>query len=82
MSFTFQETQDRMIEFTLQLQTIVRARLPLGGLIIRHILEVLVFVPVMVGIIFFLIEFYAGDKFLAFMVLSMVWIAEVFSAIS
>ena len=82
VSFTFQETQDRMIEFTLQLQTIVRARLPLGGLIIRHILEVLVFVPVMVGIIFFLIEFYAGDKFLAFMVLSMVWIAEVFSAIS
>ncbi|KAL3802775.1 hypothetical protein HJC23_007552 [Cyclotella cryptica] len=82
VSFTFQETQDRMLEFTIQLQSYVRARLPLGGLIVRHILENLVFVPVMVGMIFFLIEFYGGDKFLAFMVLSMVWIAEVFSAIS
>ena len=82
VSFTFQETQDRMLEFTIQLQSYVRARLPLGGLIVRHILENLVFVPVMVGMIFFLIEFYGGDKFLAFTVLSMVWIAEVFSAIS
>lgn len=82
VSFTFQETQDRMLEFTIQLQSYVRARLPLGGLVVRHILENLVFVPVMVGMIFFLIEFYGGDKFLAFTVLSMVWIAEVFSAIS
>ena len=82
VSFTFQETQDRMLEFTIQLQTNVRARLPLGGLIFRHILENLVFVPVMVGMIFFLIEFYGGDKFLAFTVLSVVWVAEVFSAIS
>eukprot|EP00569_Conticribra_weissflogii_P006796 CAMPEP_0171350940 /NCGR_PEP_ID=MMETSP0878-20121228/37674_1 /TAXON_ID=67004 /ORGANISM="Thalassiosira weissflogii, Strain CCMP1336" /LENGTH=774 /DNA_ID=CAMNT_0011856013 /DNA_START=151 /DNA_END=2475 /DNA_ORIENTATION=- len=82
VSFTFQETQDRMLEFTLQLQMRVRMRLPLGGLIFRHVLENLAFVPVMVGMIFFLIEFYGGDKFIAFMVLSMVWICEVFSAIS
>mmetsp|Transcript_22084 Transcript_22084/g.48024 ORF Transcript_22084/g.48024 Transcript_22084/m.48024 type:complete len:741 (-) Transcript_22084:255-2477(-) len=81
VSFTFQETQDRMVEFTLQLQTRVRARMPYGGLILGHVLENLVFVPIMVGMIFFLIEFY-GDKFLAFMVLSMVWVCEVFSAVS
>lgn len=81
VSFTFQETQDRMLEFTLQLQTRVRAGMPLGGLILDHVLENLVFVPIMVGMIFFLIEFYGGDKFLAFMVLSMVWICEVFSAV-
>lgn len=81
VSFTFQETQDRMLEFTLQLQTRVRARMPLGSLILGHVLENLVFVPIMVGMIFFLIEFYGGDKFLAFMVLSMVWVCEVFSAI-
>lgn len=46
----------------------------------NHDRENLVFVPIMVGMIFFLIEFY-GDKFLAFTVLSMVWICEVFSAI-
>ena len=81
VSFTFQETQDRMLEFTLQLQTRVRNGMPLGGLILDHVLENLVFVPIMVGMIFFLIEFYGGDKFLAFSVLSMVWICEVFSAI-
>ena len=81
VSFTFQETQDRMLEFTLQLQTRVRAGMPLGGLILDHVLENLVFVPIMIGMIFFLIEFYGGDKFLAFMVLSMVWICEVFSAV-
>lgn len=82
VSFTFQETQDLMLGFTLQLQTRVRARLPLGGLILGHVLENLVFVPIMIGMIFFLMEFYGGDKFLAFMVLSMVWVCEVFSAIS
>jgi hypothetical protein len=81
VSFTLQETQDRMLEFTLQLKDRVRNRLPLAGLIVRHVLETLVFVPIMVGMIFFLIEFYGGDKFLAFSVLSMVWLCEVFSAI-
>ncbi len=81
VSFTFQETQDRMLEFTLQLQTRVRNGMPLGGLILDHVLENLIFVPIMVGMVFFLIEFYGGDKFLAFSVLSMVWICEVFSAI-
>ena len=81
VSFTLQETQDRMLEFTLQLKDRVRNRLPLAGLILRHVLENLVFVPIMVGMIFFLIEFYGGDKFLAFSVLSMVWLCEVFSAI-
>lgn len=81
VSFTFQETQDRMLEFTLQLQTRVRNGMPLGGLVLDHVLENLVFVPIMVGMIFFLVEFYGGDKFLAFSVLSMVWICEVFSAI-
>jgi len=82
VSFTLQETQDRMLEFTLQLKDRVRNRLPLAGLIVRHVLENLVFVPIMVGMIFFLIEYYGGDKFLAFSVLSMVWLCEVFSAIS
>ena len=81
VSFTLQETQDRMLEFTVQLKDRVRNRMPLAGLIVRHVLENLVFVPIMVGMIFFLIEFYGGDKFLAFSVLSMVWLCEVFSAI-
>ena len=39
------------------------------------------FVPLMIGLLFFMIEFFL-DQFLAFLVLSLVWFAEVFSTIS
>jgi hypothetical protein len=81
VSFTLKETQDRMLEFTFQLQAHVQSHRPLGHLITTHVVESLVFVPVMVGMMFFLIEFYGGDKFLAFMVLSVVWVCEVFSSV-
>ena len=81
-SFTLRETQQRMLEFTIQLQNHVREHRSLGKLILVHVLENLVFVPIMVGMMFFLIEFYGGDKVLAFMVQSVVWICEVFSVLS
>lgn len=82
VSFTLRETQERMLEFTFGLQAHVRAQRPLAQLVVMHLTEILVFVPIMVGMMFFLIEFYGGDKFLAFTVLSIVWVCEVFSVIS
>jgi len=82
VSFTLRETQDRMLYFTFQLQAHVSADRPLGKLIVTHVVENLVFVPIMVGMMFFLIEFYGGDKLLAFMVMSIVWVCEVFSSIA
>lgn len=82
VAFTLRETQDRMLNFTFHLQEQVRHRAPIGHLIATHVVENLVFVPIMLGTIFFLIEFYGGDKFLAFMVLTIVWVSEVFSVIS
>jgi hypothetical protein len=81
VSFTLRETQERMLGFTQQLQAHVRSRRPVVNIVTVHIAESLVFVPIMVGMIFFLIEFYRGDKFLAFMVLTIVWLCEVFSVI-
>ena len=81
-SFTLHETQQRMLEFTIQLQRHVREERYLGKLIFLHLMENLVFCPIMVGMMFFLIEFYRGDKVLAFLVLSWVWIVEVFSVVS
>lgn len=81
VSFTLRETQERMLDFTHQLQARVRSRRPVVNLVTTHLADSLVFCPVMVGMIFFLIEFYRGDKFLAFMVLSIVWLCEVFSVI-
>ena len=50
-------------------------------LIMTHVLENVVFVPIIVGFIYFLINFYNGDKFLAFMVLTLVWVCESFSMV-
>jgi hypothetical protein len=81
VSFTLRETQEHMLEFTHQLSRLVSSRQPLQGLVTTHVLHNLIFVPIMVGMMFFLIEFYKGDKFLAFLVMTIVWICEVFSVI-
>ncbi|XP_052873893.1 membralin-like protein At1g60995 isoform X3 [Gossypium arboreum] len=81
VSFTLRETQTRMLKFTVQLQHHARHRLPTFQLIFVHVIESLVFVPIMIGILFFLFEFY-DDQLLAFMVLILVWICELFILIS
>jgi hypothetical protein len=50
-------------------------------LVMTHVLENVIFVPIIVGFIYFLINFYNGDKFLAFMVLTLVWVCESFSMV-
>ncbi|MBA0782115.1 hypothetical protein Gotri_002979 [Gossypium trilobum] len=77
VSFTLRETQTRMLKFTVQLQHHARHRLPTFQLIFVHVIESLVFVPIMIGILFFLFEFY-DDQLLAFMVLILVWLCELF----
>ncbi|KAJ4717195.1 putative Membralin [Melia azedarach] len=81
VSFTLRETQSRMLKFTVQLQHHARHRLPTFQLIFVHVIESLVFVPIMIGILFFLFEFY-DDQLLAFMVLILVWLCELFTLIS
>lgn len=81
VSFTLRETQTRMLKFTVQLQHHAQHRLPTFQLIFVHVIESLVFVPIMIGILFFLFEFY-DDQLLAFMVLILVWLCELFTLIS
>ena len=82
VSFTLRETQNRMLHFALQLQHHVRQRRPISTLIISHIVENMVFVPIMIGMVFFLMDcFYNGDKLLAFMIISGVWVSETYSAV-
>ncbi|KAG0593955.1 hypothetical protein M758_UG035000 [Ceratodon purpureus] len=81
VSFTLRETQARMLKFTVQLQHHARHRLPTYRLIFIHVVESLVFVPIMIGILFFLFEFF-DDQLLAFMVLTLVWLCELFTMIS
>ncbi|KAK1308195.1 hypothetical protein QJS10_CPA09g00971 [Acorus calamus] len=81
VSFTLRETQSRMLKFTVQLQHHARHQLPTFQLIFIHVIESLVFVPIMIGILFFLFEFY-DDQLLAFLVLVLVWLCELFTMIS
>ncbi|XP_074311670.1 membralin-like protein At1g60995 isoform X2 [Silene latifolia] len=81
VSFTLRETQTRMLKFTVQLQHHARRRLPTFQLIFVHVIESLVFVPIMIGILFFLFEFY-DNQLLAFKVLILVWLCELFTLIS
>jgi Tumour-associated protein len=81
VAFTLRETQGRMLHFTQSLQYHVRNHQPVIHLVTTHVIENVIFVPIMVGMIFFLIQCYRGDKFLAFMVLSLVWVCESFSVV-
>jgi len=81
VSFTLRETQERMLDFTRELSRRVRQSISLSDLITTHLVQNLVFVPIMLGMMFFLIEFYDGDKFLAFSISSIVWSVEGFSLV-
>jgi len=82
VSFTLNETQERMLEFTQELSRRVARNLPINFLVTTHVLDSLIFCPLMVGKFFFLIEFYKGDRFLAFLFMSVVWFVEVFTVLS
>ena len=78
---TLRETQERMLKFTVDLQYYVRRGLGYRHLVFNHVVGSLVFVPIMVGMLFFLFEFF-NDQLLAFMVLAVVWVCELFSVMS
>ncbi|KAH9257785.1 hypothetical protein BASA81_003803 [Batrachochytrium salamandrivorans] len=78
---TLRETQERMLNFTLELQGRIHAGLPYRHLVLNHLMASLAFVPIMVGMLFFLFEFY-NNQLLAFMVMSIVWVCELYSVVS
>lgn len=67
VSFTLRQTQIRMLEFTGQLRSYIRAGRPCARLVVRHVIASVAFVPGVVGILFFLFEFF-NDQLLGFTV--------------
>ncbi|RHY35275.1 hypothetical protein DYB32_000259 [Aphanomyces invadans] len=70
------EFQATTATVTLSLQHHIRHRMPYLKLVFSHIIESLVFV----GMLFFLFEFFK-DRLLAFMIMSVVWLCELYSVI-
>ena len=58
----------------------IRHGLPYWALVASHLSETLIFIPVMLGILLFLMEFFR-DQLLAFLVLSVVWLCEAYGVI-
>jgi hypothetical protein len=82
VAFTLRETQERMLKFTFLLHHHVTHNMSYGPLILTHMVDSLVYLPIMVGTLFFLFEFFGHDKLLAFVVLCIVWCSEVYSVVA
>lgn len=80
-SFVLHETQRRVVRFTLALGSAVRSRRPVFRLVCAHSIESMVFVPIMIGVLFFLFEFFS-DKLLAFLVFMAVWACEIYAVVA
>ena len=78
---TMRETQYRVLRFSLDLQMYLKKGTAYSNLMFNHLIGSLVFIPIMVGMLFFLYEFF-NDQLLSFMVLAIVWTCELFAAVA
>ncbi|OWZ09201.1 putative mitochondrial protein [Phytophthora megakarya] len=81
VAFVLMETQKRMITFAALFQNRLQLQISFANLVVTFFAQSLMFVPVLVGMLFFLFELYK-DRFLAFGVMTIMWVGESFSVIS
>ncbi|KAG7397781.1 hypothetical protein PHYBOEH_000235 [Phytophthora boehmeriae] len=81
VTFVLMETQKRMITFTALFQNRRQLQIPFSNLVMTYFAQSLMFVPVLVGMLYFLFELYK-DQFLAFGVMTVMWVGESFSVVS
>jgi len=78
---TLRETQSLMLDFAKDLHRTMKNGKPLQMLVVNHVVNSFTFVPIMIGLLFFLFEFF-NDQLLAFIILAIVWMCELFSVIA
>ena len=82
VEFTLNETQMKMVDFTFKLKDHVRNDIPLTSLVITHILNILLFVPLTIGVLYMLQQVvFSDDIYMSFGVLSLVWFIQAYTAI-
>ncbi|GJQ15722.1 hypothetical protein GpartN1_g7513.t1 [Galdieria partita] len=81
VTFALREVRSRVVKLTLELQQRRSHHTSIAGLLIRYSVEGAVFVPIITGILFFLLEFF-DDYLVAFLVLVLAWVCELFCLIS
>eukprot|EP00644_Phytophthora_capsici_P018088 jgi/Phyca11/547573/estExt2_Genewise1Plus.C_PHYCAscaffold_250296 len=80
VAFVLMETQKRVLLFATLFYNRQQLRIPVTNLISTFLSQLLVFVPVLLGILFFLFELYK-DHLLAIGVMTIMWVGESFSVV-
>lgn len=75
VSYVLRETQERMLRFTFLLQYHITNNLPYLPLIFTHVVGSLVFVPIIMGIYFFMFEFFSDQlvSVFVFLLIDVCW---------
>ena len=82
VEYTLNETQAKMVDFTFKLKDHVRNDIPLASLVLTHILNILLFVPLTIGVLYLLQQVvFCDDIYMSFGVLSLVWFIQAYTAI-
>jgi len=81
VTYALREVQVRLLKLSLELQQHIRTHQPTQLVMLRHVRDGLVFVPMFIGNLFFLVEFF-NDERLAFVVIIVTWLCEFFSMIT
>jgi len=81
VAFALKEVQLRAWKLTIDLQDHIRAQLSYTDVLLRYSLDAIVLVPILIGILFFMFEFFKDHR-LAFAVLVVAWLCELFVILS
>ena len=80
VSLTLKSTQENMLKFAYLLTHHVRSRIPYFHLVASHVVSSFVFVPIMIGLQYFVVEFFY-THFLSFLLATLIWMGEVFTVL-
>ncbi|CAB9507407.1 Tumour-associated protein [Seminavis robusta] len=82
VSFLLRVAQESLLELALQIRSHQEENRSIIPLFVTHVADAFVFVPITVGVLFYLREFYQGDWVIALSVLGIVFVGELFSFVS
>lgn len=82
VSFLLRVAQERLLKLSLQIRSHQQWNRPIIPLFVSHVADCFIFIPITVGVLFYLREFYQQDWVIALAVLGVVFICELFSFFS
>lgn len=82
VSFLMSVAQERLLKLSLQIRSHQQENRSIIPLFVSHVADCFIFIPITVGVLFYLREFYQQDWVIALTVLGVVFICELFSFFS